>query len=130
MTDHLDELGNLARLHLRYGAGIVGLDVADVPHLPPGWRIVTRRWGFRCWDALIRPPGDGPIGWRLGGDFAPSRRKAVRRAVAEVQAKLADDAARRERWKRGVFTEDEELILNWRAATATLSHLTSGETTL
>lgn len=85
----MTRLAALAAIHARHGAEDVELTQAVAPDLPDGWSIVTRRWAFRCWDALIQGPADGPMGWRLDGDFAPSRRKATRRAVTEIRAYLA-----------------------------------------
>lgn len=90
----MTRLDELAALHLRYGAGGVELAKASAPDLPPGWVIVTRRWDFRCWDALIQPPPNTRLGWRLDGPLARTRRKAIKRAVAEIRAHLARDAER------------------------------------
>lgn len=119
----MSRLDELAALHVRYGAAGVDLAAAVAPDLPPGWLIVTRRWAFRCWDALIQPPDDGPIGWRLADPFATSKRKAVQRATAEIRVHLARDAEDRDRRQRGEFTELEELFITWRASNAALDEL-------
>lgn len=83
----------LRALHARYGAGGIGLTAEDVKGLPPGWSIVTRRWDRGCWDALIRPPMDGPVGWSLGGEFARTRRKAIKRAAAQISRYVEEGSA-------------------------------------
>jgi len=91
-----DDLGQLRLTHLRYGAPGVGLNAEDIRGLPEGWRIVTRRWGFRRWDALIRPPAP-KVGWGLGAaNMTRTRRGAIKRARAEILEYL-DKTESRER---------------------------------
>lgn len=84
----VDELTEFRLLHARHGAGGANLTPAEVSGLPDGWRIIARRWDFRCWDALIRPPAP-KVGWRLASPMARSRRKALKRAAAEIREHLA-----------------------------------------
>ncbi len=85
-----ETLKRLRELHARFGA-VVRLDREPGHGVPDGWSVVARRWARGTWwsrgiwDALIVGPGDH-LGWRLGGDFARSRREAVRRAAAEIRA--------------------------------------------
>lgn len=85
---------DIRHLHARYGVGDIGLDYADDPAIPDGWKVVVRCWdpgGFLrrgFWDALIRPPHP-TVGWRLASPHAPSRKAAIRRAIAEIQEHLA-----------------------------------------
>ena len=89
----MTSLDDLTTMHAHYGAADATLAQTTAPGIPTGWSIVTRRWAYRYWDALIIPPIDGPLGWRLADPFAKSRRKAIRRAVTEIRTHLARLAA-------------------------------------